>query len=242
MMKFASFLAASLFALPALAQVDCNAGMEPIDRAADFSLGAPDFIKVVAAKEQKFTRALGSYGYDIDIRVETLDGDKVDGEFYRTSTLGFDGGTRKETMAEGAVNTLKRIKLSDRDIAALADPTSFTFETDSFANRDIVYSGRQKMADHNLAVFDVLPRSSQSLGHAFEGRTWVRARDMAIVKSCGRSTDFPVATLRFSSLREQVADANYFPALIQADENLPVDGAPVHVRVTVKFSNYRAKP
>ncbi len=242
MTKFVPFLVAWLLALPALAQVDCNTGMEPIDRAADFSLSAPDFIKVVAAKEQKFTKALGSYGYDIDVKVETLDGDTVDGEFHRASTVSFEGGARKETVAEGAVNTLKRLKLSDRDVAALADPTSFTFEANSFANRDIVYSGRQKMDGHNLAIFDALPRSAQSLGHSFEGRTWVRGRDNAIVKTCGRSTDFPVATVRFASLREQIADTNYFPVLIRADETLPIDGTPVHVRVTVKFSNYRARP
>lgn len=243
MMKFVTFLLSCVLAGPAFAQVDCNAGMEPIDRSADFPLTARDYIKVVTAKEQQFTKALGSFGYAIDIKVETVQGDTVDGEFRRASVLGFDAaGARKETAAEGATNTLTRLKLSDKAIAALGNPASFTFDAESFANRDIVYSGRQKMDDHNLAIFDVLPRSDRPLGHAFEGRTWVRGRDRAILKSCGRSADFPMAMLRFVSLRDQVAETNYFPVLVRADEDLQVDGAPVHVRVTVKFSNYRAKP
>lgn len=244
MTKFPLFLAVTLFALPAAAQVDCNAGMEPIDRTAGFALTASDFVKTIATREQKFSKALGGFGYDIDITVETLDGDTVDGTFHRASTVAFDGGSRKETVAEGAVDTLKRLKLAARDIAALADPVSFILDGDSFANRYIVYSGRQKMADRNLAIFDALPRSSLAAetGHGFEGRTWVKGRERSIVKTCGRSNDFPVAFLRFSTLRAQVADENFFPVLVTADETMPVDGAPVHVRVTVKFSNFRAKP
>ena len=82
----------------------------------------------------------------------------------------------------------------------------------------------------------------RSPGHAFEGRTWVRGRDTAIARICGRSTDFPIANMRFVSQREEVADGNYFPVVVRADENAQIDGAPVHVRATVKFSNYRARP
>ncbi|MBS0539131.1 MAG: hypothetical protein JSR47_10275 [Proteobacteria bacterium] len=244
MMKFLPFIAATLLALPAAAQVDCNAGMEPIDRTADFALTASDFVKSIATNEQKFSKALGGFSYDIDIKVETLDGDTVDGEYHRASKMAFEGGTRRQTVADGAVNTLKRLKLSDRDIAVLGDPASYILDGESFANRDIVYSGRQKMADHNYAIFDALPRSSVSAetGHGFEGRTWVRGRYRAIAKTCGRSNDFPVAFLRFSTLREPVAETNYFPVLVMADETMPIDNAQVHVRVTVKFSNYRAKP
>ena len=60
MMKLASFLAAWLLAVPAFAQVDCNAGMEPIDASAEFPLSAREFIKVVVANERDFVKALGS--------------------------------------------------------------------------------------------------------------------------------------------------------------------------------------
>src|SRR4051812_49376835 len=78
MVKFASFVAAWLLAMPAFAQVDCNAGMEPIDASATFSLSARDFIRVVVANERDFVKGLGSHGYALDITIETLKGDSVD--------------------------------------------------------------------------------------------------------------------------------------------------------------------
>jgi hypothetical protein len=243
MTKLLSFLAAWLLAVPALAQVDCNAGMEPIDTAADFPLSARDYIKVIVANEQKFVKALGSYGYSLDLKVETLQGEKVDGEFHRASVVDFDAsGARRETIAENAKNTLSRFKLSDRDISVLGDPMSFALTPESFADRDVVYSGRQKLGEYNLALFDILPRSDKNSGKAFSGRTWVRGRNAAIVKTCGRSADYPVGDMRFEVSRAQVVGEEYFPVLTRADENALVDGQPVRIRVTVKYTNYKAKP
>ena len=243
MTKFLSFIAAWLLTVPALAQVDCNVGMEPIDQAAEFPLTARDYIKVIVANEHKIVKALGSYGYSVDIRVETLQGEAVDGEFHRVSVVEFDeSGARREKIAEGASNTLSRFKLSQRDISVLGDPMSFALTADSFADRDVVYSGRQKLDDHNLAIFDILPRSDKNYGKAFGGRTWVRARNTAIVKTCGRSAEYPVADMRFEVTRAQVAGEDYFPVSTRADENAIVDGQPVRVRVTVKYFDYKARP
>src|SRR5471032_1606347 len=77
MVKFVSFVAAWLLAAPAFAQIDCNAGMEPVDASADFSLTAREYIKVIVANEHAFVKALGNQGYAVDIAVETLKGDTV---------------------------------------------------------------------------------------------------------------------------------------------------------------------
>ena len=239
MIRLSSFLVAWLLAVPALAQIDCNAGMEPIDASADFTLTAREFIKVIVVNEHNYVKALGSQGYAVDIRVETLKGDTVDGVFHRASLVDFDAsGARRETVAAGASNTLTRLKLSDKDIGVLGDPMSFALTADSFADRDIVYSGRQMYKDRNLALFDVLPRSDKSTTHAFAGRTWVRGAVAAIVKTCGRDAGYPVADMRYEVLRAQTVDANYFPVTARADEEVPIDGAPVHIRLTVKYSDY----
>jgi hypothetical protein len=243
MMKLASFLAAWLLAVPAFAQVDCNAGMEPIDASAEFPLSAREFIKVVVANERDFVKGLGSHGYAVDIKVETLKGDSADGVFHRASVVDFDAsGARRETVAADMTNTLSRLKLSDKDISLLGDPMSFALTADSFADRDIVYSGRQRFDGHNLALFDALPRSDKSTEHAFAGRTWVRGVKGAIVKTCGRDVDYPIADMRYEVLRAQVVDENYYPVTIRADEEIPIDGVPVHIRLTVKYSDYKPKP
>src|SRR5476651_886103 len=231
MMKVASFLVTWLLAVPAFAQVDCNAGMEPIDASADFPLSAREYIRVVVAGERDFVKALGSHGYAVDIKVETLKGDTVDGVFHHASVVDFDAsGARRETVAARASNTLGRLKLSDKDISLLGDPMSFALTPDSFADRDIVYSGRQRYGEHNLALFDALPRSDKSTDHAFAGRTWVRGVKSAIVKTCGRDEDYPVADMRFAVLREQFTGENYYPVTVRADEEIPIDGVPVHIR------------
>ena len=243
MMKLAPFLAVWLLALPAFAEVDCNAGMEAIDPAAEFPVSAREFTKVVVANERGLLTTLGKTGYAVDLKVETLNGDTVDGAFHRTSVIEFDaGGARRETIVGGATNTLVRLKLSDKDIGLLADPASFALTPDSFSDRDIVYSGRQKSGERNLAAFDVLPRSQQNFGHAFAGRVWVRGRGTAIVKTCGRNADYPIAPMRYEIARAVVVDETYFPVLVRTDEDVPIDGSPVHVRVTVTYSDYRARP
>jgi len=188
-------------------------------------------------------KALGGHGYAVDIKVETLKGDTVDGVFHRTAVVDFDAsGARRETVAPDATNTLGRLKLSDKDISQLGDPMSFALTSDSFADRDIVYSGRQKYGEYNLALFDALPRSDKSTEHAFAGRTWVRGVNSSIVKTCGRDADYPIGNMRFEVLRAQAADENYYPVTIRADEEIPIDGVPVHIRLTVKYSDYKPKP
>jgi hypothetical protein len=243
MLKYALFVAACLLVRPALAQIDCNAGMDKVDASAEFPLSARDYIKVIVANEHEFVKALGKQGYAADITVETLNGDAVDGAFHRASVVDFDSsGARRETVAPGASNTLTRLTLTERDISVLGDPMSFALTADSFADRDIVYSGRQKFRDINLALFDSLPRSDKATPHGFAGRTWVRGRKAAIVKTCGRSADYPVADMRFEVLRQQSADENYYPVTVRADEEVPIGGAPVRIRLTVKFSDYKPRP
>jgi hypothetical protein len=242
MIRLLPFFAAALLAAPAFAQVDCNAGMGPIDPAAESPLNAREFIRVIVANEHDLVKALGNHGYAVDIRIETLNGDKVDGEFHRLSVVDFDpSGARRETVKGETTNTLTRLKLQDKDIGQLGDPMSFALTSDSFADRDIVYSGRQALADRNLSVFDILPRSDNSTERAFAGRTWVRGRTSAIVKTCGRDAGYPIGNMRFEVVRAPIVADSYFPVLVRTDETTPVDGAPVHVRVTVKYTDYKAR-
>lgn len=103
-------------------------------------------------------KALGNHGYAVDMKVETQKGDTVDGVFHRPYVVDFDAsGARREDVAPDATNTLGRLKLADKDIGLLGDPMSLALTADSFADRDIVYSRREKYSEHNLALFDALP-------------------------------------------------------------------------------------
>jgi hypothetical protein len=224
---------------PAAAQVRCGEDLPPIDRAAESRMTAQDFVREVAVKEAAFVRALGGYGYTIEASVQTLAGDAVDGEYRQVATVGFDATGPRREIADGSVNTLKRIKFADRDLDALRD--AFILTPDRVVSGDIVYSGRQRMGEFNASLFDVLPRNPTGEIRGFEGRTWVRAREDAVMRLCGRSRGSPIAPLRFEVVRALVDQQYWFPVLIRADEAALVGDDKVHVRVTVKYSNYKAR-
>jgi len=229
---------ALIIAAPAVAQVKCGEDLPPIDRDADSRMSAQDFVRDVTAKEAAFAKALGNFGYTTEASVQTLSGDSVDGEFRQVSTLGFDAnGPRREVT--DSLNTLQRIKFAERDLDALRD--AFTLTGDRIATGDIVYSGRQRIDPFNASLFDVLPRDPSAEPRGFVGRVWVRAREDAIMRLCGRSALTPIAPLRFEVVRTLVAEQYWFPMLIRADEEAKIDDDRVRVRVTVKYSNYKPR-
>jgi hypothetical protein len=235
-------LPAVLLALasPVRAQVKCGDDLPPIDRDAQTRMTAQDFIRALSVKEGAFAKALGNYAYTTDATVETLTGDTVDGEYHQVSMLSFDAnGPRREPILT-TVNTLKRIRFTDRDVEALRD--AFTLTPDRVSTGDIVYSGRQKVGEINAALFDVLPRNPTAEIRGFEGRAWVRAREDAVMRLCGRSNATPIAPMRFEVIRALVDDQYWFPTSIRADEEAQVGkDEKVHVRVTVTYSGYKSR-
>ena len=235
----ASLAAATLaFAVPAAAQVKCAEDLAPVDGDGQARMTAMDFARDVAAKETTVLRALGNFGYTIDATVQTLAGDTVDGEYRHVSTLGFDASGPRREVAQSS-NTLKRIKFADRDFVALRD--AFILTPDRIAVGDIVYSGRQRMGEHNATLFDILPHDRATGVRGFLGRVWVRAREDAVMRSCGRSSYAPVAPMRVEVVRALVAEQYWFPVLIRADEEARIGRETVHVRLAVKYSNYKAR-
>lgn len=235
---------ATFAASPAFARIDCNEGLEPLDSAAESRLTAQDFISEVVAKEKTLSKALASYGYRLEVLIETLKDGQVDGEFRQISLSAIDDkGGRKDTVEGTTTNTLTRVKFGEKDVSAFRDTLPFTLTPDKVADRDIVYAGRQGMGGFRAHVFDILPRNGHERERAFVGRTWVRGRGLAIVRTCGRSPGFPIARMRFEGIRSQVAGSDdYLPLSIRADEEVETDGDKVHVRLSVKYSNYKLKP
>lgn len=231
-------LAAAL-AAPAWAEVKCSEGLAEVDSGAESRMTAQDFVRQVLSKEADFAKALTSFGYKTEAVVETLDGDTVDGEFRQVSTLSFDASGPKREIADGAVNTLKRIKFADRDLDTLRD--AFTLTPDRVATGDIVYSGRQRTGQFNASLFDIVPRDPSADVRGFQGRVWVRAREDSIMRMCGRTASAPIAPMRFLVIRELVAEQYWFPVLIRADEDARIGKETVHVRLTVKYSDYKAR-
>ena len=242
MIPVAVFLSFLLLTLPAVAQINCNEGMEPIDRDAPSSMDALEFTHAVAAKEVILAKALAKFGYRVEVSVQTVKGDAVDGEFRQAFDVFFDNnGMRATKSVDVATNTLSRFKLSDKDVDTLVSAPPFALTPDVLAEKDAVYSGRQQVGQYSPSVFDLLPRDDQAPLHGFIGRVWVWPDKSAVLRSCGRSTAYPIAPMRYEIRRQRVGEEYWFPDSIRADEDVRTDDNPVHLRVNVKYSDYKAR-
>jgi hypothetical protein len=236
----AAALAALLLAGTAAAQVNCNEGLDPLDTSAGSRMGAMDFIRSVAANEVAYSKAFLNYTYTLEVSVQTLQGDTVDGEFHQVSTIDYDtAGNRRETVTGGPTNTMTRAQLGDRDVEALRE--SFTLTPALLAERDIVYAGRQQIGNINAAAFDILPRDGKATPSRFAGRVWVRVNENAIIRVCGRVGGGPFGALRYRVTRTQLGEQHWFPATIAADEDAATAAGKVHVRVSVKYTDYKLR-
>jgi hypothetical protein len=234
-------VAACLLAAPAaFAQVDCDAGLDKLEASANSSMSALGFIHDVAPNEVLFEKAFAGFTYTLDVSLQTLQGDTVDGEFGQVTKVAFDAsGARTSTVVQGPVNTLTRLQVVNKDIDALHD--AFAITPDILSDRDVVYSGRQQVGNINASVFDILPRNPQANQRSFAGRVWVRTSENAVIRVCGRVGGGPFGPLRYLVTREQVGTQYWLPSVIRADENVRASSGDVHARVTVKYSDYKAR-
>jgi hypothetical protein len=238
MLRSVVLLLALTFGVPAAAQIHCSEGLQAIDRQADARLSPMDFIRNVTINEAVFAKAFANYGHRLEVKLQTLKGDQVDGEYRRVSVVSFEGNGQRQLKVEEGPDTIK-FGLPKATFEALRD--GFAITPDIISDRDIVYSGRQRFPDFNAAVFDILARDNLSDRQAFTGRVWVRQRDNAIARACGRAHGGPFGPMRYLAMRERIDEKYYFPSLIRADDTVKIDDKDVRVRVRLQYSDYKAR-
>src|ERR1044072_4654827 len=73
-------------------------------------------IQKFAEKEKVFKKERENYVYTQTVKVQTLDGDTVDGEYQQTVEVTFDDkGKRVENVTYAPANTLQRVTMSRED-------------------------------------------------------------------------------------------------------------------------------
>ncbi|MGH9822471.1 MAG: hypothetical protein ACREDR_04370 [Blastocatellia bacterium] len=75
----------------------------------------------------------------------------------------------------------------------------------------------------------------------FQGRIWVDDKDLQIVRTSGQAIATQPNQLfpRFESYREDIDGKYWFPTYVYADDTLNFRTGSVHVKMTVRFTNYR---
>jgi hypothetical protein len=247
--RYGLFLLCLMIPLPLLAGDDCEGGNGPLNTAQPSGVPVQDIIQKFAAKEAIFKQARNNYTYTQDITVQTLEGNTVDGEWRQVWDITYDDkGGRIENVKFAPMDSLTRVQMTKEDYDDIRNRLPFVLTTEDLPLYDVLYVGQQRVDEIETFVFDVAPKRMEKGQRYFQGRIWVDNRDYQIVKTCGRNVpdvhgkkknDQENLTPKFVTYREQIDGQYWFPTYTRADDELHFKNGDVHIRETVKYSNYK---
>ena len=206
-----------------------------------------EIIKRFSERESEFKIERGNYTYTQTFSIQTIDDDdRPDGEYRMTSEIVFTpDGKRYEKVTYAPVSTLQRILLSEQDLDDVRNVQPFVLNAEDLPKYNVTYVGRQQMDELSTYVFDVAPKVIEKKQRYFQGRVWVDDKDLQIVMSDGKAVPdiinknnenvFP----RFRTYRQNIEKGYWFPVYTRADDYLHFSTGDVHIRMTIRYSNYK---
>jgi hypothetical protein len=204
-------------------------------------------IKHFAERETEFRIERDNYTYTQAYAIQTIDDDgRPDGEYRMVSDIIFTPeGKRFEKVKFAPPDTLTRIFLSQQDLEDVRNVQPFVLTTTELPKYNVTYVGRQQVDELSTYVFDVAPKTIEKNQRYFQGRVWVDDKDLQIVMTDGKAVPdiitknnenvFP----RFRTYRQNIEKGYWFPVFTRADDYLHFRSGDVHIRMTVKYSNYK---
>jgi hypothetical protein len=243
----------SLFLLmPAalLADTNCDDGTGPLNPAQPQGTTPAEIIQKFAAREEIFRQARNNYAYTQDILVQELDGNTVTGEFRLVQDITYDDkGGRVENVTFAPQSSLRQLMLGREDYEDFRYKMAFIMTTADLPQYNLLYVGQQRQDEIDAYVFDVAPKTIVKGQRYFQGRIWVEAHDLQIVKSCGKTVPDVISgkkknvqenlSPKFVTYREQIDGQYWFPTYIKADDTLHFRFGDIHMREIIKLTNYK---
>src|SRR5271167_4075073 len=209
-----------------------------------------EVIQRFAAKEKEFKEAYDQYGYRESAKMQTLDGDTVDGEFQEVFDVSFDDrGRRVKNVVFAPLPSLVRLGMTREDYDDLENGFPMVLTSDDINQYSVLYVGQQQEDELHCFVFDIAPKQIEKNKRYFQGRIWVDDHDFQIVKTYGQMVPetrakkgrgneenlFP----NFTTWRQQIDGKYWFPVYTKVDDELHFSTGDVHVRQIVKYTNYK---
>jgi hypothetical protein len=243
-----AFVAVMAVALCGAASVNAFGDEGPLDPAQPKGTTPEEITQRFAAKEKEFKTALDQYGYRQTVKVQTVDGDTVDGEYQEVFDVSFDDrGKKVKNVVFAPQSSLQKIAMTSEDLDDIENRLPFVLTSDEIGEYSILYVGQQTEDELHCYVFDVAPKQIEGKKRYFQGRIWVDDHDLQIVKTYGKTVPdirkkkgnenlFP----KFTTYRQQVSDGPYwFPFYTRADDTLHFSTGDVKIREIVKYTNYK---
>lgn len=219
-------------------------------------LSPEEVIKQFTEKESELRDVWRDYSYIQETKLQVLGpANVISGEFYQVSEFVFnDAGKRLERILKAPPSTLDQtgLRMSQEDRDALVNLQPFALSKQDLPNYNVSYVGKEKVDELNTYVFDVTPKvmsnqreldrlKKQKIeGKFFQGRIWVDDEDLQIVKTAGKTVpEFEQRFPKFETYRENIDGRYWFPTYTYGDDYLEFDRFRPHVRMIVKYKNYR---
>lgn len=195
-----------------------------------------DIVQKLAQRELQFKLARQAYSYSAQLVVQTLTGDKVDGELRAEGQFSFDDGGQRSSRVSKTADTVKRVRIPVSDV----DPYEFLLTPENAGDYDFIYVGQQQAGDRNTFVVDVKPKRLEPNRAYLEGRIWVLESDFSVIKIHGKTvSDNPGRhDPKGTEWRELVDARHWFPACGVADDVLSMRSGKVHMRQMAQYTNY----
>ncbi|HMG34712.1 MAG TPA: hypothetical protein VKM94_12300 [Blastocatellia bacterium] len=204
-----------------------------------------EVIRRFAAAESENRTARNNYTFTQDFQILTIgEGGSITGKFHRISDIVYDDRSNRVEKITffPPPNLGEGLQVSEEDMQDLAGVQPFALTTEELPKYNITPAGKEKIDELNTYVFDVKPKQMVKGERYFQGKVWVDDQDLQIVKAAGQAVPevkdqkFP----RFESYRENIDEKYWFPTYIYADDVLEFKKGPwVHIRMTVRYTNYK---
>ena len=246
LLTFSLFLLALCLTLPVLAS---DRGEGQLDPSQPTGITVDAIIQQFATKEKQFKIAREQYTYTQDVKVQTVDGDTVDGEYHQVADVLFDDkGHRVEQVTFAPQSNLERVTMTQSDYDDIRHRLPFVLTSDEIGKYQVLYVGKQKEDELGTYVFDIAPKEIEKGERYFQGRIWVDDHDFQIVKTYGETVpqvhnskhpEKENLSPKFTTWRQQVDGKYWFPTYTRAEDTLHFADNDVKMRYIVKYTNYK---
>lgn len=220
------------------------------------SLSPDEIIRRFTEKESELRELWKEFTYQQEVTFQVLGpANTVSGEFYQLSEFVFnDAGQRNERILKAPQSTLQDagLQMTAEDRNQMMNLNPFSLTAQDLPQYTLKYLGKEKIDDLNTHVFEVTPKilsDSRALDRArkqkieanyFQGRIWVDDEDLQVVKSVGKVVpEFKQRFPKFETWRENIDGRFWFPTYTYGDDELVFERGGVHVRLVVRYKNYR---
>ncbi len=212
-------------------------------------LTVDEIIQKFAAKEKQFKIAREQYTYTQDVKVQTLDGETVDGEYHQVTDILFDDqGHRIEQVVFAPQSSLVRVTMTQSDYDDIRNRLPFVLTSDDIGKYQVLYVGKQREDELGTYVFDIAPKEIEKGERYFQGRIWVDDHDFQIVKTYGETVpqvhnpkhpEKENLSPKYTTWRQQIDGKYWFPVYTRAEDTLHFATEDVKMRYIVKYTHYK---